>query len=88
MCVEAPWVCHIDNKSVISHEFCQVHVAQILGMCGIVGGLLEAAGCGHVLEFFIWVFPGEVEKGWAEGPRVQGAGDHLEVICMAGEVWA
>lgn len=32
--------------------------------------------------------PGEIEQGWAEGPCVQGAGDHLEVICMAGDVWA
>lgn len=57
MCVEAPWVRHVDNESVIGHEVCQVHAAQVLGMCGIMGGLLEAAGCGHVLEFFIWVFP-------------------------------
>lgn len=57
MCVEAPWVRHVDNESVVRHELCQVHAAQVLGMCGIVGGLLEAAECGHVLEFFIWVFP-------------------------------
>lgn len=52
----------IDAENVVSHEAKHIHVAHVLGMCGVVGGPVEAAGGDLVLQFSIWVLPSRTEQ--------------------------
>lgn len=62
-------VCHVDTENVIAHEGKHIHVARVLGMCGIVAGPAEAAGGDLILQVFFRVLPSRTEQPVTAGGR-------------------